>query len=1074
MGRSSIDYDDPRQSRSRGGSGLRRVVGAIISLVLIPALIIIALLLPPISLIERIQYLSFTTIDRSGGTLMDPDGTTIVFPPESVFESFRVSLDSIPRMEFLNGNAGQDWVTARDALPNTGLEARSPIYEVDVRGGRVGQSIVQIPIPNDSQPYETLELYSWDGDSWEFVPSSVLVMDDRIEARVDGAPPSNFVVMQTGAAAARVGTNLGVGEQAPPNLANAAITTLAVAGFYLRGDGALDVERPNSPVGNYAVVPVLRNWRGMEAPRSDLLHNMLVDPGQMQNQLDAVTSLLIQYSYPGVIIDYRGMEAAVAGEAEFTHFIERLAERLHAPDVNRWLAVRVDSPQQISAVDWNTRGYDWQALGRVADRVLIPGPADPAAYQLGGAMGALLAYATDQIDRRKVQVELPGMSTERSGGQLWLKGFQQVLQPLVAQIRLRGEGGVILPNRPVEVSVENPRISRPLAYDGALGAYTYSYIDDQQMERTVTIENSSSFAHKLSLLERYEVTQVMVRDVDSGDVDPDLWEAARQFQTGGSVDTNPTRLEVSYTIFHPDGSELGMVAVPIENPVYTFNAPVGVGDVRVEAQVVQVTNVGNRQAASPRNVVAISLATATPVATATPMPTPTPENPTLVSVQTINVRQGPGTNYPPVGQLKAGQPYLIFGKNQAGDWWQIDIGNGTKGWVLGKLVTPGGSLNQVQVITDIPAPPAAPAVVSAPVPSGGGGFGYGVQAHMVHNNQAGTVMQKTRELGFGWVKQQIEWKVFEQNQGQYDWGSMQGIIDAANGAGINLLFSVVNAPSWARESGHAGVGGPPQDPNTFARFLGAMAGKYCGTSLKAIEVWNEQNLNYEWGNLPLDPAKYVELLRPAYAAIKAACPSMLVISGALTPAASNGSAPPDNRGGTRAMDDFEYLERMFQAGLNSYVDGIGAHPSGYNVPPSYTWQQGCDAIKKSGNQHFNGACDNPHHSWSFLSTMEGYRNIAIKYGAANKLIWPTEFGWAAGGAYHPAYGYANDNDFDEQAKWTVEAYQMMRNWGWVGPAILWNLNFRVVADGTEKAQWGIVRNDWSPLPIFHALRDMSK
>ena len=54
---------------------------------------------------------------------------------------------------------------------------KSPIYQVDVRGGRLEQSIVQIPIPNDSQPYETLELYSWDGDSWEFVPSSILAMD---------------------------------------------------------------------------------------------------------------------------------------------------------------------------------------------------------------------------------------------------------------------------------------------------------------------------------------------------------------------------------------------------------------------------------------------------------------------------------------------------------------------------------------------------------------------------------------------------------------------------------------------------------------------------------------------------------------------------------------------------------------------------------------------------------------------------------------------------------------------------------------------------------------------------------
>jgi hypothetical protein len=276
---------------------------------------------------------------------------------------------------------------------------------------------------------------------------------------------------------------------------------------------------------------------------------------------------------------------------------------------------------------------------------------------------------------------------------------------------------------------------------------------------------------------------------------------------------------------------------------------------------------------------------------------------------------------------------------------------------------------------------------------------------------------------------------------------------------------VVNAPPWARENGFDGsVGGPPADPNTFANFVGQIAGKYCNTSLKAIEVWNEQNLHYEWGNKPLNAGEYVNLLAASYNAIKGACPSMTVISGALTPAGNNGSL---------AMDDFTYLEQMFQAGANNYLDAVGAHPSGYNVPPWATADTACAEIQKFGNS-FNGACDSPHHSWSFKSTMEGYRNIMNVYGGSNKKIIPTEFGWAAGGAFNPNYAYANDNDFNEQAEWTVQAYQMMRDWGWVGPAFLWNLNFRVVADGTEKAQWGIVSNDWSPLPAYNALAAMPK
>jgi len=439
----------------------------------------------------------------------------------------------------------------------------------------------------------------------------------------------------------------------------------------------------------------------------------------------------------------------------------------------------------------------------------------------------------------------------------------------------------------------------------------------------------------------------------------------------------------------------------------------------------------------------------------------------------MNVRRGPGTEYPVATGADAGTQARIVGIGPKRRWYQVELdGQSDKLWLYAALTTLHGSLEGVAQLgeDEIPPRPAPPAVSpAAPVARAaslpGVGFGYGIQAHMIHTGQEGLAMDKTREMGFTWMKQQIEWRIFESNPGQYGFGDIDPIIGAANQRGINLLFSIVNAPDWAREPGFdASVGGPPADPQTLANFVGALARTYCGSSLKAIEIWNEENLHYEWGNRPLNPADYVALLRPSYAAIKAACPSIYVISGAPTPAGDNGSL---------ARDDFAYLEGMFQAGLAKTIDGIGAHPSGYNVPANVTWQDACAAIQQTGNS-FNGACDNPHHSWSFRSTMEGYRNIAVVYGAGNIPIWPTEFGWAAGGAFNPAYAYANDNSYDEQAAWTVEAYRMMRAWGWVGPAFLWNLNFRVVADGTEKAQWGIVRNDWSPLPVYEALQRMEK
>jgi uncharacterized protein YgiM (DUF1202 family) len=468
------------------------------------------------------------------------------------------------------------------------------------------------------------------------------------------------------------------------------------------------------------------------------------------------------------------------------------------------------------------------------------------------------------------------------------------------------------------------------------------------------------------------------------------------------------------------------------------------------------------------------------LATAEATPEPTYTVPTaIIQPERMNVRGGPGTMFPVLASVGQGTALQITGVTPLGDWYRVIINDGGDiGWVFGSLVQVGGPADAIPTLSEeeLPAAPtpepqaeaqvaaSSPPIVSAPPPAGGGFFGYGVQAHMV-GGEAGQAMNAVSEMGFNWIKQQVEWRLYAGDPGAQGFADLGVIVSEAGARGISVLFSVVNAPGWAREPGYdSSVGGPPADPATLASFVGGLAGSYCGTALKAIEVWNEQNLHYEWGNKPLDPAEYMRLLAAAYASIKDACPSMLVISGALTPAGSN---PPF------AMDDFAYLEGMYQNGLANYADGIGAHPSGYNVPASVTWEQACAAIQQSGNS-FNGACDTPHHSWSFRSTMEGYRNIMNVYGDTNKRIWPTEFGWAAGGAFDPRYAYANDNSFDEQASWTVEAYTMMRDWGWVGPAFLWNLNFRVVADKTEKAQWGIVGNDWSPLPVYTALRNMAK
>jgi hypothetical protein len=45
----------------------------------------------------------------------------------------------------------------------------------------------------------------------------------------------------------------------------------------------------------------------------------------------------------------------------------------------------------------------------------------------------------------------------------------------------------------------------------------------------------------------------------------------------------------------------------------------------------------------------------------------------------------------------------------------------------------------------------------------------------------------------------------------------------------------------------------------------------------------------------------------------------------------------------------------------------------------------------------------------------------------------------------------------------------MRQWGYVGPAFVWNLNFNVSNPGTEMAQFGVMGR-----PAYDALRNIQK
>jgi hypothetical protein len=388
----------------------------------------------------------------------------------------------------------------------------------------------------------------------------------------------------------------------------------------------------------------------------------------------------------------------------------------------------------------------------------------------------------------------------------------------------------------------------------------------------------------------------------------------------------------------------------------------------------------------------------------------------------VNLRDGPGTGYAIVARAKNGESLTAIGKNADGTWLQVTA-SGKKGWVNNQFVSANGSVADLPVVKVAAPKAAAPKAAAAPRSTAVTGFfAPGIQ---FDPGNLGESVGATADLGLRWAKWQVPWKDFEgSGPGQRNWPD--DVVNAFNGAGINLMASIVKAPQWARGGNpDLSVEGPPADPNTYAAFVGAFAARYCGR-VQAIEVWNEQNLHYEWGNERLDAARYVRLLAAAYRAIKAACPSTIVVSGAPTP---TGALPP------AALRDTTYLEQMYRAGLRNYSDAIGVHPSGYGNPPDARFQD-----LQAGNYSRPSHVTDP--SFYFRNTMEQYRNIMVKYGDGGKRLWPTEFGWASSGSPVAGYEYAAYNSEQQQGEYIVRAYDIMRNWGWVGVAFLWNLNYK--------------------------------
>jgi len=112
----------------------------------------------------------------------------------------------------------------------------------------------------------------------------------------------------------------------------------------------------------------------------------------------------------------------------------------------------------------------------------------------------------------------------------------------------------------------------------------------------------------------------------------------------------------------------------------------------------------------------------TPTAEGNPIATPQPGKPMVTANTNLNIRGGPGTAYPVLGFLLAGQTAEVTGISADAAWWQIKFSGAADGhgWLSAKYVTAQNTSN-VPVVqapplpatpTPTPTPTSTPVVIS--------------------------------------------------------------------------------------------------------------------------------------------------------------------------------------------------------------------------------------------------------------------------------------------------------------------------------------------------------------------------
>jgi len=335
-------------------------------------------------------------------------------------------------------------------------------------------------------------------------------------------------------------------------------------------------------------------------------------------------------------------------------------------------------------------------------------------------------------------------------------------------------------------------------------------------------------------------------------------------------------------------------------------------------------------------------------------------------------------------------------------------------------------------------------------------FGINTFLHLeVEPSKREETLRLITAAGFRWIRQEFPWEDIEIHgrgdfvdrrndpQGIDAWAKYDHIVGLAERYGVQIIARLSSPPDWSRAAGDAaGAFAPPDDFDDFARFAATVATRYRGR-IRFYQVWNEPNIYPEWGEQPVDPEAYTDLLCRAYRAIKAADPNAVVLSGPLAPTVELSG---------RDLSDYIFLQRMYDAGAAACFDILSVQ--GYGL-----WSGPTDRRTRPFVVNY---------ARPLL-----IRDIMVRNGDAHKAMWISEVNWnAAPPDVEPRYGRVT---LERQADYAPLAYQRAQEeWPWVGVIAFWYFkrpDDEWLRERRPEAYFQMADPDFNLMPVYDAMRE---